>query len=29
MASDVDFKQNQATCSKKRNPKYKLCYTKH
>jgi len=30
MASDVDCKQNQAMCSKKkRNPKYKHSYTKH
>jgi len=29
MASDVDCKQNQATCSKKRNPKCKHSYTKH
>jgi len=27
MASDVDCKQNQATCSKKRNPKYKQSNT--
>jgi len=30
MASDVDCKQNEATCStKKHNPKYKHSYTKH
>jgi len=29
MASDVDCKQNRATCCKKRNPKYKHSYTKH
>jgi len=29
MASDVDCKQNEATCSKKLNPKYKYSYTKH
>jgi len=29
MASDVDCKQNEDTCSKKHNPKYKHSYTKH
>jgi len=29
MASDDDSKQNEATCSKKHNPKYKHSYTKH
>jgi len=29
MASDVDCKQNEATCSKKHSPKYKHSYTKH
>jgi len=29
MASDVDCKQNEATCSKKHNPKYKHSYTKN
>jgi len=28
MASDVDCKQNEATCSKKHNPNYKHSYTK-
>jgi len=27
MASDVDCKQNEATCNKKHNPKYKHSYT--
>jgi len=29
MVSDVDYKQNEATCSEKHNPKYKHSYTKH
>jgi len=27
--TDVDCKQNEATCNKKHNPKYKHSYTKH
>jgi len=29
MATDVDCEQNEATCSKKHNAKYKHSYTKH
>jgi len=29
MASDVDCEQNEATCSKKHNSKYKHSYAKH
>jgi len=29
MASDVDCKHNEATRSKKHNPKYKHSHTKH
>jgi len=29
MASDVDCKQNEATCSKRHNPMYKHSYTNH